>query len=76
MILRNDFDNILFVMLFFILLRDNHILYVYVQMFIINIIIVVFYIAPYSTEIVLRHLIFKTQLKHILSSYRSNTFHK
>ena len=38
------------------------------------IIIVIFYIAPYSTEIALRRLTFKTQLKHILSSYRSNTF--
>ena len=41
----------------------------------INIIIIVFYIAPYSTEIALRCLTFKTQLKHILSSYRSNKFH-
>ena len=36
---------------------------------------ILFYIAPYSTEIALRCLTFKIQLKYILSSYRSNTFH-
>ena len=38
-------------------------------------VLIAFYIAPYSTEIALRRLTFKTQLKHILSSYKSNTFH-
>jgi len=40
-----------------------------------NIIITLFYRAPNSTEIALKRLTFKTQLKYILSSYRSNTFH-
>jgi len=40
-----------------------------------GIIIIIFYIAPFSTGIALRRLTFKTELKHILSSYRSNTFH-
>ena len=39
------------------------------------IIIIVCYRAAYSTEIDIMRLTFKTQLKHILSSYRSNTFH-
>ena len=33
------------------------------------ILIIVFYVAPSSTEIALRRLMFKTQLKHILSVF-------
>jgi len=34
-----------------------------------SIVVIVFYIAPYSALIALKRLAFKTQLKHIMSSY-------
>jgi len=40
-----------------------------------SIIIIVFYIVPYSTWIALRLFTVKTQLKHILSSYNNNIFY-